>query len=39
MQKGKSLPVTKRAGDKLIGATLNTSDALVMHADRRPPCV
>src|SRR5271169_2089878 len=28
------LPVMKRVGDKLIGATLNTSGALVMRAER-----
>lgn len=28
------MPVTKRAGDKLIGATMNTSGALVMRAER-----
>ena len=27
------MPVAKRAGDKLIGATLNTSGALVMRAE------
>ncbi|MCC7456494.1 MAG: copper-translocating P-type ATPase [Nitrospira sp.] len=34
MLTGEPLPVTKRAGDKLIGATLNTSGALVMHSER-----
>ena len=33
MLTGEPLPVTKRAGDKLIGATMNTSGALVMRAD------
>ncbi len=33
MLTGEPLPVTKRAGDKLIGATINTSGALVMRAD------
>ena len=33
MLTGEPLPVTKRAGDKLIGATLNTSGALVMRAE------
>jgi Cu+-exporting ATPase len=32
MLTGEPLPVTKRAGNKLIGATLNTSGALVMRA-------
>jgi Cu+-exporting ATPase len=34
MLTGEPLPVMKRAGDKLIGATLNTSGALVMRAER-----
>jgi P-type Cu+ transporter len=34
MLTGEPLPVTKRMGDKLIGATLNTSGALVMRAER-----
>ena len=34
MLTGEPLPVTKRAGDKLIGATLNTSGALVMRSER-----
>ncbi|MEO7885954.1 MAG: heavy metal translocating P-type ATPase [Polaromonas sp.] len=34
MLTGEPLPVTKREGDKLIGATLNTSGALVMRAER-----
>jgi len=33
MLTGEPLPVTKRVGDKLIGATLNTSGALVMQSD------
>jgi Cu+-exporting ATPase len=32
MLTGEPLPVSKRVGDKLIGATLNTSGALVMRA-------
>ena len=31
---GEPLPVTKRAGDPLIGATINTSGALIMRAER-----
>ena len=34
MLTGEPLPVDKRAGDKLIGATLNTSGALVMQAEK-----
>ncbi|MEJ8850225.1 heavy metal translocating P-type ATPase [Variovorax rhizosphaerae] len=34
MLTGEPLPVSKRAGDKLIGATLNTSGALVMQSER-----
>jgi P-type Cu+ transporter len=34
MLTGEPLPVTKRAGDKLIGATINTSGALVMRSER-----
>ena len=34
MLTGEPMPVTKRAGDKLIGATLNTTGALVMRAER-----
>ena len=33
MLTGEPLPVSKRVGDKLIGATLNTSGALVMRAE------
>jgi Cu+-exporting ATPase len=33
MLTGEPLPVTKRVGDKLIGATLNTSGAMVMRAE------
>ena len=33
MLTGEPLPVTKRAGDRLIGATLNTSGALVMRSE------
>jgi Cu+-exporting ATPase len=33
MLTGEPLPVTKRAGDKLIGATMNTGGAMVMRAD------
>jgi Cu+-exporting ATPase len=31
---GEPLPVTKRVGDKVVGATLNTNGALVIRADR-----
>jgi P-type Cu+ transporter len=34
MLTGEPMPVTKRMGDKLIGATLNTSGALVMRSER-----
>lgn len=34
MLTGEPIPVTKRAGDKLIGATLNTSGAMVMRSER-----
>ena len=34
MLTGEPIPVTKRAGDKLIGATMNTSGALVMRSER-----
>jgi Cu+-exporting ATPase len=34
MLTGEPLPVMKRRGDKLIGATLNTSGALVMRSER-----
>jgi Cu+-exporting ATPase len=34
MLTGEPLPVMKRIGDKLIGATLNTSGALVMRSER-----
>ncbi|MES2053052.1 MAG: heavy metal translocating P-type ATPase [Pseudomonadota bacterium] len=34
MLTGEPMPVSKRAGDKLIGATMNTSGALVMRAER-----
>jgi Cu+-exporting ATPase len=34
MLTGESLPVSKQPGDKLIGATLNTTGALVMRAER-----
>ena len=33
MLTGEPLPVSKRVGDRLIGATLNTSGALVMRAE------
>ena len=33
MLTGEPLPVTKRVGDKLIGATLNTSGALIMCSE------
>jgi Cu+-exporting ATPase len=34
MISGEPIPVTKRAGDKVIGATLNTNGALVMRTER-----
>ncbi len=34
MLTGEPMPVAKSTGDKLIGATLNTSGALVMRADK-----
>ena len=34
MLTGEPLPVTKRVGDKLVGATLNTSGALTMRSER-----
>jgi Cu+-exporting ATPase len=34
MLTGEPIPVTKRSGDKLIGATMNTSGALVMRAEK-----
>jgi len=34
MLTGEPLPVSKRPGDKLIGATLNTNGALVMRSER-----
>jgi len=34
MLTGEPLPVSKRAGDKLIGATLNTSGALIMRSEK-----
>jgi Cu+-exporting ATPase len=34
MLTGEPLPVSKRIGDKVIGATLNTSGALVMRSER-----
>ncbi|MGO4395348.1 copper-translocating P-type ATPase [Variovorax sp. M-6] len=34
MLTGEPLPVSKRVGDKLIGATLNTHGALVMRSER-----
>jgi P-type Cu+ transporter len=33
MLTGEPLPVTKRGGDKIIGATMNTSGALVMRSE------
>jgi P-type Cu+ transporter len=33
MLTGEPMPVSKRAGDKLIGATLNTSGALIMRSE------
>jgi len=34
MLTGEPMPVTKRVGDKLIGATMNTNGALVMRSER-----
>ncbi|MDF3834156.1 heavy metal translocating P-type ATPase [Cupriavidus basilensis] len=34
MLTGEPVPVSKRAGDKLIGATLNTNGALVMRSEK-----
>ena len=34
MLTGEPIPVSKRSGDKLIGATLNTSGALVMRSEK-----
>jgi Cu+-exporting ATPase len=34
MVTGESMPVTKRAGDKLIGGTLNQSGTLIMRAEK-----
>lgn len=34
MLTGEPIPVTKRSGDKLIGATINTSGSLIMRADK-----
>ena len=34
MLTGEPLPVTKRVGDKVIGATLNTSGALIMKSEK-----
>jgi len=34
MLTGEPVPVSKRVGDALIGATLNTSDALVMRSEK-----
>lgn len=34
MLTGEPLPVSKRVGDKVIGATLNTSGAMVMRSER-----
>ncbi|KXD19831.1 copper-transporting ATPase [Pseudomonas aeruginosa] len=37
MLTGEPLPVSKRVGDKVIGATLNTSGALIMRSERIGP--
>lgn len=34
MLTGEPLPVTKRPGDKVVGATLNTSGSLIMRSER-----
>ncbi|MCA1247302.1 copper-translocating P-type ATPase [Massilia sp. MS-15] len=34
MLTGEPLPVTKRAGDKVIGATINTSGSLIIESER-----
>lgn len=34
MLTGEPIPVTKRAGDRVIGATMNTSGALVLRAEK-----
>ncbi len=34
MLTGEPLPTTKRAGDKVVGATLNTTGSLIMRAER-----
>lgn len=34
MLTGEPMPVTKRIGDKIIGATLNTSGALIMRSEK-----
>ncbi len=34
MLTGEPLPITKRIGDKVIGATLNTNGSLIMRSEK-----